>query len=278
MTLLLEKLVFITGGSSGIGFATAKLLASKGCDLVLFARGKEMLDKAIADLQQQRVNSSQRFHGLSMDVADPEGVKLGMKSAIEQFGTPEILINSAGISSGDYFENITYDQFDRVMKVNLYGARNTISAILPYMKETGRGHIVNISSVAGLIAMFGYTLYSTSKYALVGFTEALRAELKRYNIQVSLICPPEVRTPLLEEEAKTLPPESRAVKSLAGLLDPEDVATAILDAITRKRFLVIPGFLAKSLLFFHRISNGHLTRLPADWIIRFATARAKYRR
>jgi short-subunit dehydrogenase len=109
----------------------------------------------------------------------------------------------------------------------------------------------------------------------VGFTECLRSELKRFNIIVTLVCPPEVTTPFIEEEAKTLPPEARIVKNLAGLLTPEQAAKAIVRGIRRKKFLVIPGIMAKSLLFWHRISNGFFTRLPSDLIIKFASWRSK---
>jgi short-subunit dehydrogenase len=159
------------------------------------------------------------------------------------------------------------------MKINLYGTRNTISAILPFMKQKGGGHIVNISSVAGLIGMYGYSLYCTSKYAIVGFTECLRSELKRFNINVTLVCPPEVKTPFIEEEAKTLPPEARVVKNLAGLLTPQQAAKAIVSGIKSEKFLVVPGIMAQSLLFWHRISNGFLTRMPSDVIIRFTAKR-----
>ena len=159
------------------------------------------------------------------------------------------------------------------MKINVYGTRNTVSAILPFMKQKGGGHIVNVSSVAGMIGMYGYTLYCTSKYAIVGFSECLRSELKRFNITVTLVCPPEVKTPFVAEEAKTLPPEARVVKNLAGLLSTERVAKAIVRGISRKRFMVVPGFMAKSLLFWHRISNGLLTRTPADLIIKLAARR-----
>jgi short-subunit dehydrogenase len=89
------------------------------------------------------------------------------------------------------------------------------------------------------------------------------------------VCPPEVRTPLIQEEAKTLPPEARAVKSLAGLLDPDEAAKAIVNGIRKKSFLVIPGLAAKFLFFNHRISNGLLTRYPSDWIVSFAAWRYK---
>jgi short-subunit dehydrogenase len=107
----------------------------------------------------------------------------------------------------------------------------------------------------------------------VGFTECLRSELKRFNINVTLVCPPEVKTPFIEEEAKTLPPEARVVKNLAGLLTPQQAAKAIVSGIKRKKFLVVPGIMARSLLFWHRISNGFLTRKPADLIIKFSTSK-----
>lgn len=271
MAYFSNKLAFITGGSSGIGLATANLLASQGCSLVLMARGKPSLDKACKYIEARIDKTLQSVNTLSMDVADNNDVQEKIKLAVEKFGIPGILINSAGVGSGDYFENISYEQFDRAMKINVYGTRNTVSAILPFMKQKGGGHIVNISSVAGLIGMFGYSLYSTTKYALVGFSECLRSELKRFNITVTLVCPPEVKTPFIEEEAKTLPPEARIVKNLAGLLTPEQAAQAIVRGIKRKKFLVVPGIMAKSLLFWHRVSNGLLTRLPSDIIIKFAS-------
>ena len=208
-----------------------------------------------------------------MDVADDADVQQKIQTAVDTFGVPDILINSAGIGSGDYFENISYEQFDRLMKINVYGTRNTVSAILPFMKQKGGGHIVNVSSVAGMIGMYGYTLYCTSKYAIVGFSECLRSELKRFNITVTLVCPPEVKTPFIAEEAKTLPPEARVVKNLAGLLTPEQAAKIIVRGVKKKRFLVVPGIMAKSLLFWHRISNGLLTRTPSDLIIKLAARR-----
>ena len=265
------KLVYITGGSSGIGLAAANLLAAEGCRLVLIARGEPLLDKACKTIASQTDQTAQAINFICMDVANNDDVRQKIKTAVETFGIPDILINSAGIGTGDYFENISYEQFDKAMRINVYGTRNVISAVLPYMKQKGGGHIVNIASVAGLIGMFGYTTYSTTKYAIVGFTECLRSELKRFNIKVTLIVPPEVKTPFIHEEAKTLPPEARVVKNLAGLLTPEEAAKAIVQSIKGRKFLVVPGVMAKSMLFWHRISNGLLTRVPSDLIIKFAS-------
>ncbi|WP_051283927.1 SDR family NAD(P)-dependent oxidoreductase [Desulforegula conservatrix] len=263
------KLAFITGGSSGIGLATAFRLASKGCGVVLFARGHEKLNRACHDIMV-RTGASIPVHSISMDASDNDDVQKKIDLAVSQYGVPDFLINAAGIGCGDLFENISFEQFDRVMKTNVYGVRNTTSAILPYMKEKKGGHIVNLSSVAGLIGMYGYSIYSSSKYALIGMSEGLRSELKRFDIGVTLICPPEVNTPFLEEEAGSLPAESRMVKNLAGLLEPETVADAIVNGIKKKKFMVIPGIEANFLYFWHRISNGLLTRLPSDWIVSFA--------
>lgn len=272
-----NQLAYITGGSSGIGLETAKLLASKGCSLVLIARGEAMLQTACHAIKERLQKRSSSVNILALDVSDNDEVQKKIKTAVECYGAPDILINCAGIGTADYFENITYEQFDRAMKINVYGTRNMIHALLPFMKQKGRGHIVNVSSLAGLIGMFGYSLYGTTKYAVVGFSECLRSELKRFNIHVTLVCPPEVQTPFLKEEAKTLPPESRAVKNLAGLLTPQQTAKAIVRGIERNKFLVVPGLAAKFLFLQHRISNGLLTRAPSDWIAAWGARLAEKR-
>jgi len=277
MACFSNQLAFITGGSSGIGLETAKLLAEQGCRLVLMARGDAMLKKACQSIEPHLRRNTQSINWIAMDVSDHADVQRKIIEAVERFGIPDILINSAGIGTADYFENISYEQFDRAMKINVYGTRNTVSAILPFMKQKGHGHIVNISSLAGLIGMFGYSLYGTTKFAVVGFSECLRGELKRFNIRVTLVCPPEVQTPFLEAESKTLPPESRAVKNLAGLLTPQQAAGAIVRGIRKKKFLVVPGAAARFLFLQHRLSNGILTRAPSDWIAAWGARRAKER-
>jgi len=269
-----NRVVYITGGSSGIGLEIARLLAKKGAHLVLVARSPEKLEEARRQIAQSRRSPHQRITTLSVDVTDPDDVNKKMARAVTDAGIPDILINSAGIIASNYFESIPYDTFDAVMKTNVYGVRNVIAALLPAMKSRGGGKIVILASVAGLMGMFGYTTYATSKFAIVGFSECLRSELKRYNIAVSMFCPPSVKTPMIDEEAKTIPPESRAVKKLAGMLDPEYVARAVVKGICKKRFMIIPGYIAKGLYLSQRYLGSGVSRAVSDFVVKRAGKRA----
>ncbi len=271
-----RRIVYITGGSSGIGLATAELLAGRGADIIIFARNRKRMDEAVRKIKEKRKDASQRVDMMRMDVSDPRDVPRAIGRAVKTFGPPDVLIASAGIGSADVFENISAKTFDSIMKTNVYGVRETVAAALPYMKGRG-GHMVLMSSEAGLIGMYGYTAYSTSKYALVGLAECLRAEFKRYRIGVSVVCPPEVKTPFLEWETKTIPPEARMVKSFAGLLDPETVARATVRGIRKGKFLIVPGAMARLMYFLHRHTNGRATRMSSDLVASFARWRAERR-
>ena len=167
-----NKLVYITGGSSGIGLETARLLSSMGANVAIFARNKDRLDQARQDIEIHRRSPDQKICVMQVDVADNDDVQGKMKEAIIQFGIPDIVITSAGVGQAALFENISHQAFDALMKINVYGTRNIIAALLPSMKDRG-GQIVIISSAAGLMGMFGYTSYATSKYALVGLAECI---------------------------------------------------------------------------------------------------------
>lgn len=262
-----SKMIYITGGSSGIGLEMGKVFAAEGADLLLLARNPEKLENAAQSMGTLRLNRSQKIHTLSVDVADISDVEGKMGIALHQFGPPDILVCSAGINKwADRFENITYAMFDEVIKTNLYGPRNTIHTLLPVMKER-KGHIVILSSVAGLFGMFGYTAYGTSKAGLIGFADSLRYEIKPMGMKVTLVCPPEVDTPMNLDEAKTLPREGRAVKSIAQMLTPEFAAREIVKAIAKGQYLCIPGFQTRFLYLWHRLTNGIATRMTSDAVI-----------
>lgn len=266
-----HKIVYITGGSSGIGLQTGKALVSLGADVVLLARNIEKLEKAKKILEKEKKESSQKLMLLSLDVSDPNDVYEKMKHAVKEFGAPDILINSAGINKyADHFENITYEMFNEVMNVNVNGVRNVTHALLEPMKKK-QGHVVILSSAAALFGMFGYSAYGTSKAALMGFAESLRYELKPLKMPVTVIFPPEVDTPMNNDEAKTLPVEGRAMKSMGGFLTPEYTAKIIIKAIAKEKYFVIPGHSTRFLYFLHRISNGSLSRVVSDIVVKKAS-------
>jgi len=255
-----DKTVYLTGGSSGIGLSTARLLTAAGANVVIFARNEEKLEAALGEIESRRVSAAQRFACRPLDVADHAAVTAVMTAAVQSFGPPDLLINNVGRALPRYFEDVAFQQFDETMKTNLYGAWNTISALVPHMKARG-GAIVNVSSMAGFIGVFGYTDYCASKFAVVGLSEALRQELRRYGISVSVLCPPDTDTPGLANEDAAKPAETKAVSAGAKLMQPDDVAKELLKGIRRGTFMIVPGGAGKLAFFMKRHVPGVVDRI-----------------
>ncbi len=247
-----HKTVYVVGGSSGIGLSIAHRMSSEGANIALFARAKEPLELALKQVAACKVSEEQKFYCRQIDVSSNDQVEAVMSEAMSEFGIPDVLINCAGTVCPCCFEDATYQQFDETMKVNLYGARNIISAVLPHMKKQG-GHIVNVSSLAGLVGVFGYTDYCASKFALIGFSEVLRSELKRYGVMVSVLCPPDTDTPLFREEIKTKPDEAKAITARTKLMQPDEVTEVLINGIKKNRFLIIPGLEGKLVYIVKRL-------------------------
>lgn len=235
-----DKVVYITGGSSGIGLSTAELLAREGADVLVFARGRERLEEAVRSIGAARKRETQRIGFRQMDVSDYKEVARVMREAVAEFGPPDILINSAGRAYPDYFENISFEQFDETMHVHIYGIWNTVSALLPHLKERG-GYIVNVTSLLGFMGVFGYTDYCASKFAIIGFSEALKSELKPQGVGVSILCPPDTDTPGFEVENRRKPPETVAISEGGGVMQPEKVAEVLLKGVRKGKFFICPG-------------------------------------
>ncbi len=236
-----QEHVIITGGSSGIGKAVAKLLVQEGANVSIIARNKAKLDQAQIELQALKINSQQSILALPADVAKEEEITQAIKNAIAKSGHPSILITSAGIAIPGYFMEITTAVFNRTMEVNYFGTLYAIRAVLPAMEREGKGNIVLISSGAGLIGLYGYSAYSPSKFALRGLAESLRGELKPKGIRVSIVYPPDTDTPQLVAENKTKPPETKAITATAETWSPEGVAQTIIKGIITSQFAIAPG-------------------------------------
>jgi len=236
-----DKKVYIVGGSSGIGLSTANILATKGAHVIIFSRTEDKLKRALEEIAGHGISKGQRFSWMRLDVSNREEVVSVMSKAVKEFGVPDVLINCAGRAYPHQFEDVTYGQFDETMKINLYGIWNTVSTLVPHMKKQG-GYIVNVSSMAGFVGVFGYTDYSASKFAVIGFSEVLRSELKRYGITVSVLCPPDTNTPGFKVENTTKPEETKAISANAKLMQSDDVAREFIKGMQKEKLLIIPGF------------------------------------
>jgi 3-dehydrosphinganine reductase len=236
-----DQIALITGGSSGIGLALGRLLAAEGAHVWLLARREPELANALEQVKANQRNSGQIFGTISADVTDAQQVFRAIAEVEERLGTPDLVINSAGVAHPGYFQDLDLEIFRWMMEVNYFGTVHVVKAVLPGMLARRSGHIVNISSMAGVIGLFGYTAYGASKYAVRGFSDALRAELKPLGIHVSIVFPPDTDTPQLAYDNRFKPAETKALSAMASVVSPEVVAKAVLDGVVRHRYVIIPG-------------------------------------
>src|SRR5215470_9491396 len=223
MTDFDATLAFIPGGSTGIGLAIAKLLAA-----------------AAEDITRARRRDTQRVMWRQLDVGDAQQVRAVLGAAVAELGVPDVLINCAGRALPNYFERVTAAQLEESMRINFYGCWHAISTLLPHMRSR-RGYIVNVASLAGLIGIFGYTDYAAPKFAVVGFSEALRSELAPDGITVSVLCPPDTQTPGFEFENANKTTETHVLSAGASILTADEVADALIAGMAKRRFLIIAG-------------------------------------
>jgi 3-dehydrosphinganine reductase len=232
-----------------------KKLVVCGAHVNLFARTDGKLQKALENLEPLRKRTNQKISCRRLDVTDDEATRSILSEEVKSFGVPYVVINCAGRAIPMKFEDISYRQFDETMKVNLYGCRNTIAALLPFMKDSG-GLIVNTSSIAGIIGIFGYTDYSASKFALIGFSEALRTEVKKHNIEVKVLCPPDTDTPGFQNENLTKPEETQVISEGASLMTSDEVADVFFKEMPRKQLTIVPGISGKFNVIMKRLLPG----------------------
>lgn len=255
-----DQHAIITGGSSGIGKATAKLLFSQGANLSIIARNPEKLAAALTEIETVRRFREQTVIVLEADVSHRHSIETAIESSISQLGSPDLLIASAGIAHPGYFQDLPVEIFEQTMAINYFGSLYCLKTIVPVMAKQGKGHVVLISSGAGLIGIYGYTPYCPSKFALRGLAESLRGELRVMGIGISIVYPPDTDTPQLVAENRTKPPETKQITGTAQMWSAEDVAQAIVRGIRTKSFMITPGLEMSILGRLHSLLSPGLQR------------------
>ena len=201
------KVVVITGASSGLGEATARLLARQGATVVLGARRAERIKTLATELTA----AGHKALAVPTDVRDLGQVKHLVDSAVKSFGRIDVMLNNAGVMPLAPLERLKTDEWDQMIDVNIKGVLNGIAAALPHMKEQKGGHFINVSSVYGHKLGPDATVYCATKFAVRALSEGLRQEVKPYNIRTTVISPGAVATELLEHiSEKTIQAETKA--------------------------------------------------------------------
>ena len=226
--MIQDKIVVITGGSSGIGYSTAKALAKKGAKIVAGARRLDRLET----LKKEITDAGGEIIICETDVTKKPDCDNLVKQAIDNYGTVDVLINNAGLMPLSFVKSLKIDEWDRMIDVNIKGVLYCTAAVIPTMVEKKSGHIVNISSVAGRVVFPAGSVYCATKHAVTAFSEGLRQELSvRKNIRITSIEPGVVQTELTNTiTEKALEAFVEKHKEMEGL-KAEDISNAIMFAI-----------------------------------------------
>lgn len=267
-----NRVVFVTGGTSGMGLAAAKALARHGAHLAVFSTGRKAAEEALKGIAAARGRDDQRLAWYPLDVADRDQVLDAFGKAAAECGTPDFVINMAGIGGCGAMTEMPFETFDRIMRVNVYGTRHVCEAAIALMKERAGGKLVLAGSLGGFVPIYGYTAYGTSKFAVAGFAQCLRYELKPAGIEVACFCPGEVDTPGLAAERSDTHPAAVAMKKLGGTVSVDFAVRKLLDGMSRNSFLIIPGWRSKTLYWLHRVLPLFLWNAVGDRI----TSRARH--
>jgi 3-dehydrosphinganine reductase len=231
MTRVAGSHVLVTGGSEGIGLAFATACIRRGARVSIVARSEDKLTAA-----RERLGGTAA--AASADVTDPEALARAVAVLTDRHGPIEIVVTAAGGAEPGYFLDLDPEVFRRQIELNYLGTVHAVRAVLPGMLARGEGHLVLVSSIAGLYGVFGYGAYTPSKFAVRGLGQALDAEFRPRGLRVSVVYPPDTRTPGFARENRTKPPETARIAAGIRPVTPERVAVAILQGIERNRLAI----------------------------------------
>jgi NAD(P)-dependent dehydrogenase (short-subunit alcohol dehydrogenase family) len=252
------KRCLVTGAASGIGRATALRLAAQGAELYLTDRNPEGLELTVADARAlgARVPAHR-----TLDIADYDQVVAFAVDIHAEHSSMDVVLNIAGVSAWGTVDRLTHDQWRKMIAINLMGPIHVIETFVPAMVAAGRGgHVVNVSSAAGLVALPWHAAYSASKFGLRGLSEVLRFDLARHRIGVSVVVPGAVKTPLVDTVEiagvdREDPRVARWVDRFSGhAVSPERAAEKILAGVAKNRYLIYTSADIRALYAFKRLA------------------------
>ncbi len=252
-----NKVVIITGASSGIGLATAWQFAKSGSNVVLAARKLEILSSIVQEMENRGLHAM----AVQTDVAVEEDCKQLIEKTIDKYGKIDVLINNAGLSMRAIFNELDLDVFERLMKVNFLGSVYcTRYAINELIKS--KGSVVGVSSIAGYVGLPARTAYSASKYALQGFLDALRTENRKTGLHVLVACPgytaSNIRKTALTSDGTS---QDESPLEEGKIMSAEEVASSIYHAVKKRKRTLVLTFEGKMAVFLSKFFPGFIEKM-----------------
>ncbi|TPG32263.1 SDR family NAD(P)-dependent oxidoreductase [Mycolicibacterium hodleri] len=270
------KIAFITGGASGIGASLASTLVDRGAEVWIADRQFEPAD----ELAQRLCGRGGKAYAVELDVRSYPSFEQAVAAAAQKSGRIDYLFNNAGIGIGGEIDSFTLDDWTDIIDVNLRGVVNGIQAVYPLMIRQGSGHIVNTASMAGLVTTVGQAGYTATKHAVVALSKAMRLEAEHHGVQVSVLCPGVVRTPILtggEYGRNTNVSDEELLKLGESLrpMAPDVFARRALDAVVRGHAIIVVPRWWKALWYLERLSPALSMRVAKIALKRTRDAASK---
>lgn len=252
-----DKVVIVTGASSGIGKAISEKFGSRGAKVVMAARNFEKLDRCRKELGKKNYN----VFAIQADVSKEEECKKLIDETVKKFGTIDILVNNAGISMRALFEDVDLNVIRQLMDINFWGTVFCTKYALPYLLKT-KGSVVGVSSIAGYKGLPGRTGYSASKFAIQGFLETLRIENLKKGLHVLIACPgftaSNIRNTALAKDGSV---QGESPLDEAKLMTSEEVARRIVNAVVKRRHRIIMTTQGKLIVFLNKFFPKMMDRM-----------------
>jgi NAD(P)-dependent dehydrogenase (short-subunit alcohol dehydrogenase family) len=244
------KTCIVTGAASGIGRCISGQLAASGATVFLADCNSALLEEAARHI----IVAGGKAYAEPLDVTDSKAFARLVEKAASTTGKLDYLFNNAGIGVGGEAFSFEPEDWERVISVNLYGVISGVQAAYPLMVKQGSGHIVNVASVAGLFPLTGEISYTTSKYAVVGLTQALRAEAADLGVKVSLVCPGKIETPIYQTAKIIGFDKQKAISLLPKGITPENCAGTILKGVAKNKAIIVITGLGRLMWLVSRVS------------------------